>query len=886
MNPKIHLNRFLEQLPRAQLLLDRNCNVLFANSAFYSLLGLEPGSANGQPLASLTTDVSLLPLVVACHALNKGENHLTLDLQGESTTIHATGTRLTPESAGIAAMLWTLSLDPDSRQTNILKAELETSRALLHDVFRSIPDLLTVQDRNHNVIFSNSQGWLREGAEKLHLGNKCYKLYQMRDSPCENCQADEVFETGRPVVVEKGNPRDDSTWEIHAFPVKDDRGRVILVAAHAREITERKRAEDSLRHNEALYRSYIDHAPVGVFVVDANGRYCEVNAAACTMTGYTSEELLTMGVRDLATNTNPEDANLPTLKARGKLSGIIELRRKDGTTFQATLDAVALPDGRFMGFHRDITEQIRTEERLRESESSYRSLVETAPMPIVLHCDGECVYINPAAVAALGGQRAGQFLGKRVMDFIHKDCRQLVEERIKAIYSGKGPLEPMEQKYLRLDGEVIDVVTSASLATYRGRPASQVVFFDISAQKKAERERSRLLEQLRHTQKLESLGVLAGGIAHDFNNLLSGILGGAELALMELEDRHTVAHHLSHVRDTALQAADLCRQLLAYSGRGRFVVKPIDLSATVTGMRQMLEVSKGKRAKLKFALDRELPAVEADESQLRQVILNLVINAAEAIGDAPGLILVSTGLRYCDRDFLAQCWLDDDLPPGNYVFLEVNDTGCGIDKNTLPRVFDPFFTTKFTGRGLGLAATLGIIRGHRGAIKISSAPGVGSTFSAFFPSTDMDLPTPPPENPEPHARWKGSGTVQFIDDEPSVREVSKRMLEYLGVNVILSADGKEGVKVFRDHAAEIDLVFLDMTMPGMSGQEVFTEIRRIRPDARVVLISGYDEREATSHFANKDLFGFLQKPITLKGLLAVLKELPATSQEPSGKRLP
>lgn len=375
-----------------------------------------------------------------------------------------------------------------------------------------------------------------------------------------------------------------------------------------------------------------------------------------------------------------------------------------------------------------------------------------------------------------------------------------------------------------------------------------------------------------HAQKLESLGVLAGGIAHDFNNLLMAIMGHTDLALAELSPVSPVRGHLEEVEKASHRAADLCRQMLAYSGKGRFVVESLDLVEVVQEMADMLAMSISKKAILQYRFSPDLPRIEADASQIRQVVMNLVINASEAIGDNPGVISLATGAVDCDRAYLRDIGGGSELPEGRYVFLEVTDTGSGIDKEMQKKIFDPFFTTKFTGRGLGLAAVLGIVRGHRGAIKVYSEMGKGSTFKVLLPATGkaaMSVTGPK----LPNEGWKGTGTVLLADDEEMVRQVGVGMLEFLGFRVLTAQDGQEAVEVFRTHMDEIRCVVLDLTMPRMDGEETFREIRRLHPGARVILTSGYNEQQVTQRFAGEGLAGFIQKPYKLNDFRSTLHQV-------------
>ena len=402
---------------------------------------------------------------------------------------------------------------------------------------------------------------------------------------------------------------------------------------------------------------------------------------------------------------------------------------------------------------------------------------------------------------------------------------------------------------------------------------------EIAERQRIEAEQRALEAKMQQTQKLESLGVLAGGIAHDFNNMLTTILGNASLALMDLPPGLASREYLEEIVNSSRRAAELCGQMLAYSGRGRFVVELVDLSVLVRDTAHMLELSVAKKAPIEMRLAENLSRVEADATQLRQVIMNLVINAAEAIDGKDGVITVSTRITRCDRACLDATLSPDVLPEGEYVTLEVRDTGCGMDPATQAKIFDPFFTTKFTGRGLGLAAVLGIVRGHHGAVRVKSTPGEGTTFTILLPPTQAIYgPAPLPHASAVAAKpLEQKGTILLVDDELPVRNVAARLLERLGFRVLPAKDGIEAVTLFREHAARVDCVLLDLTMPGLDGIATFHELQQIRPDVRAVLASGYSEQELGRQFAQDGLAAILQKPYTIGALTATLARVLGTA---------
>ena len=382
-------------------------------------------------------------------------------------------------------------------------------------------------------------------------------------------------------------------------------------------------------------------------------------------------------------------------------------------------------------------------------------------------------------------------------------------------------------------------------------------------------ERRRIEEELRHTQKLESLGVLAGGVAHDFNNLLTGILGNASLAFERMPAEHPNRALIQEVMHAAEHAADLTRQLLAYAGKGRFVMRNIDMAALVREISGLVQTSIPKPVQMRFQLD-PAPPIFADPGQMQQIVMNLVINAAEAIGPGGGTVTVRTGVERIDQQYLSTISSTaEQLQPGNYVMVEVQDTGCGMDQETLKRIFDPFFTTKFAGRGLGLSAVLGIVRAHQGALKVESEPACGTTFHLLFPVSQKEKIE---MRAEAAADLNGSGTVLVVDDEDFVRRLARSALERFGYRTIAAENGRDAVEIYKREGG-IALVLLDLTMPVMSGEETLSELQGFDPNVRVLLTSGYNEIEAVQQFAGKGSAGFIQKPYTAEGLALRVKEV-------------
>lgn len=388
---------------------------------------------------------------------------------------------------------------------------------------------------------------------------------------------------------------------------------------------------------------------------------------------------------------------------------------------------------------------------------------------------------------------------------------------------------------------------------------------------RSDARREALEATMLHAQKLESLGVLAGGIAHDFNNMLATISGNTSLALLDLPPDDPVREPLEDVELAASRAAELCRQLLAYAGRGRFVTEVLDPRALVREMATLLDLGRRKNAQLVFELDPDTAAVSVDAGQIRQVLLNLITNASDALPEAGGTIVVRSATRRMDRAALRRMWVDDDLPEGDYVELQVKDDGSGMPPDVLSRIFDPFFTTKFSGRGLGLAAVLGILRSHGGAIRIETQEGVGTTFFVYLPAERAPLAAAAGESePIPVA---GPGVALVVDDEPELRRLVARALERAGWEVDTATDGADGVEVFEKAPDRYDVVVLDMTMPRMGGAEALARMRAVRSTVRVVLTSGFVEHADAVRLEDASTITFLPKPWTPPQLLAAIAGL-------------
>lgn len=547
-----------------------------------------------------------------------------------------------------------------------------------------------------------------------------------------------------------------------------------------------------------------------------------------------------------------------------------------GGDFAARTDLKGADELRSIGVAFDkMAEQLqRRDIALLESEHRFRQMAENIGEVFWLY-DFEqerVLYVNPAFEQVFG-RPVSELLSSTTVwhDAIHPEDRAWVME---AFQNERSVSRESVYRIIHSNGSVRWLNDrSFPIPNSEGRVTRVAgILADVTAQREAANEKAAFDRKLQETQRLESLGVLAGGIAHDFNNLLTGVLGNASLARLVVPQNGEAQAYLGEIEAVAVRAAELCKQMLAYSGKGRFEVQLLDLSALVQETAQLLHLSIAKNAVLRFNLSRELPPVMADPTQLRQVVMNLVINASEALSGKSGTISMNTGVIRVDEDYVRSTAVADAIAPGDYVFLEVADNGVGMDAVTLSRIFEPFFTTKFTGRGLGLSAVLGIVRGHKGALKAYSEPGKGTMFKLLFPIAEGHA-RPLKQGDAAALTWRGSGKVLVVDDEETVRAVSARMLETFGLTPILANDGADAVRKFEAEPGAFAAVLMDLTMPHMDGEEAFRRLRLLSPTVRVILMSGFNEQEAINRFTGKGLAGFLQKPFKPDQLRAKLQEL-------------
>ncbi len=652
---------------------------------------------------------------------------------------------------------------------------------------------------------------------------------------------------------------------------------------------------DALDRSERFIRTITDNLPGMVGYWDTELRCRFANRAYVDWFGKQPDEILGITMPELL---GPELFAKNEPYVRGALAGQPQhfdraIRKPSGVTGYTQASYIPLvqnDDVRgFVVLVSDISERRRGEElvrslnhdlqqrvqQLRESEERFRLIFESALDGIVTaDQEGRICLVNPM-IEKLFGYSKDELLGQSIELLVPSDRRGAHAEHRQRYAEEPKPRSMGDVRNLfgqRKDGGLMQLEIGLSPLRYSDRTQVMAYVRDITLQRHLEAERDEAMQRITQEQKLESLWLLAGGVAHDFNNLLTIIMAGANLLACDGKLDAPGTESISLILDASRRAAELCQQLLAYSGRSSFVFEPEDLSRLVQALTKLLQAALGgHRIELRLELSPQLPPVSMDVTQIRRLLMNLAVNAAEAIAENPGTITIRTGCTELSPEWAQLALSIDEQLPRACVFVEVEDTGCGIQPENLKRVVDPFYTTKFTGRGLGLSAVLGIVRAHHGALFIQSEVGRGTKCTVLLPPASTPQPRPAPATGSSSAAFRGSGKVLLVDDEASIRIISARLLSRLGFEVELATSGQAALDAFARDPEGYALVMLDLTMPGLSGVEVLSEIRRRQPRQRALLVSGFSPEEAQDKMGGHVPDGFLAKPFDVETFNAAVQ---------------
>ncbi len=802
---------------------------------------------------------------------------------------------------------------------------IEAERDRLAEILEATTDFVGIADPDGRILYGNRA--LRDlvgsgSAEPGHPVTGAHPAWAAR----------KVVEDGIPTARREGAWRGETAFldregrEIPTSQVilahRDPSGQLLYFSTIARDISEQKRSEHLLeglvKRLEDL-RYAVDESTIFA-ITDARGTITEVNERFCQVSGYTREELLGKTHRIINSSHHPKEffkEMWGTILAGRVWRGEIRNRAKNGSIYWVDTTIVPWldPDGRperFISLRTVITERKLVEEALLRRERQMellanasrelnqesdlalvmRRLVETATKLLSVSSgayglmDGDTIrikeFLRDAAweevdLAYQKGQGAPGWVMETLQPCISDDAVQdpRVTPEVQRLmgFRAMAAVPILDRKgsilgFFGVHDHLPRTFSGEERALLEGLAAHAAVAMENARQIEARRREE---EALRHTQKLESLGLLAGGIAHDFNNLLTAILGNLNLAMLEVIPDSPLDRRLQNIDRTIMRAADLTRQMLAYTGKGQFQKRRMDLNATVGEIARLLEASLPKKISLEFNLQEGIPSLDADPAQIEQVLLNLVTNAADAIGDKEGTIRLATGFRELTGAYLQGMFPGQSLAPGAYLTLDVTDNGSGIPPEVFDRIFDPFFTTKTKGRGLGLSSMLGILRAHQGGIKIYTEPGRGSTFRIFLPAAPAG--TAAAADHPGTKLWHGQGRILVVDDDDEVRASTRSQLEALGFETLEARDGQEAVDIFEAQRGLLALVFMDLSMPHMDGNEALQVIRSLDPEARVILCSGFDRGATRPPRGATGPNAFLQKPFRIADLCQVLRDV-------------
>jgi PAS domain S-box-containing protein len=662
----------------------------------------------------------------------------------------------------------------------------------------------------------------------------------------------------------------------------DAEGRLTRVIGVTADATEQVAARDELEQNQADLHQLIQRLPVAVALTNDQGRIEYINYQFTRDFGYGIDEIAepaawweracpNVDYRRKVIRSWANSVDSAVRQDKNSLPREYLITAKDGTKHSVEVFGAVVAKKKLILFH-DVTERKRAEASLRESEERFRVMADTAPVMLwVSGTDKLCTFFSKGWLL-FTGRKMEQEVGNGWAEGVHPDDLDRCLEVYTTAFD-KREIFQMEYRLRRADGEyrwILDTGTPrfASDGEFLGYIGSGVDVTDLK----------RRQEQMLVAQRLESLGLLAGGVAHDFNNLLGCILANADVTMAELEINSPARDGLERIEAVVVRASQIVRQIMTYIGEEQADLEPVDLSRLVHEMAQLLRVCIPKRARLNIDLPPSLLVPRANAAQLRQVLMNLIINAGEAIGDRDGVISV-TGTH--------GSWLynrlpvsDTAAPEGGFVCLEISDTGAGMSQDVLQRIFEPFFSTKVAGRGFGLTAVQTIVRSHGGNIEVSSTPGKGATFRVRLPSS-TDLPVRVPVEAAAHERFSRQGSVLIVEDEETLRVSVAKMLSKKGFSVLEAADGVVAVNLIHDNSKNIALVLLDLSLPGKSSQEVFAELQRFRPGVKVILTSAYGRESVAGPLTSLEPETFIRKPYHLNELVTVVRQaLPLEAASP------
>lgn len=645
-------------------------------------------------------------------------------------------------------------------------------------------------------------------------------------------------------------------------------------------IRSRRLADEAIRRGKREWEQTFDAVPDMIAIIDINHTIVRVNRAMARRCGLNPEHLIGRSCHELVHCSETPPTFCPHIKMlQDGLVHVEEAEIKElGGFFDISVSPLYDSEGRVnASVHvvRDITERKKIEIELKNSALRLNTIFEASSAGILSATpDWKPAFFNKR-ITDMFGYTAEELKSLSYFQILHPDCYAAAAANMHELDSGQKETVTTERLYMRKDGSTFwGFLSGRSMIDDGGKLLGFLgTITDITERKLADEKRQEMERQFQQTQKLESIGVLAGGIAHDFNNILTIILGHCFMVKKEIDSGLTDKSHIEKIESAAIRAADLCRQMLAYAGRNTLVQSQVNLWQLIDEMVKMLTSAIKKNVSFELDLARDIPEINGDNSQIQQVVMNMIINGAEAIGDANGTIRVALNRAAVQPAEGETDFFGGAIPPGQYACLEVTDSGCGMDGEIQKRIFEPFYTTKFTGRGLGMSATLGIIKSHGGALKLSSTPGIGTCFKIYFPLQNAAVPAEPLLLDHAPSVKGASGTILLVDDEDAIRLVGSALLSAMGFSVLVAANGRDALEIFNTPEIRFDLVLLDLIMPVMGGLETYRKLRKLAPSLPIVICSGYGEENIREEMERDQYTAFIQKPYKPAELIEIFNRI-------------
>ena len=865
----------IERSPDAVFITDPSGMIIFINPAFEHLYGYNYQEAVGSTPRILKsgmlspTDYKLLWSTLLSKKVVSGEI-INKTKDGRLLTIEVTNNPIIDDQDTIIGFL---GIHRDITARKHAENALKESEKKYKSVIENIQDVFYRSDKNGRLIMGSPSGARLFGYSSVEemLGlpleilwlnphEREFLIAKIRENGLvHNCEATFVRKDGTAFPV-----------TINAHFYYDEAGTFQGTEGMIHDITERKQAEEALRESEEKFRTLAEQSPNMIFI-NKNGKVVYANAKCEEIIGYTKEEFYSPNFNFL-TLTALEYVEIVMgyfekhMNGKEVLSYEYAVVTKQGKRIDTiiTTKLVSFEKERaILGIITDITERKRAEQQLQESEERYRRLVEFSPDAITVYSEEKIVYVNPAAVKLIGATDESQLLGLPYLDIVHPDYREAVRQRVVTGMIEQKTLPPMEEKFIRMDGAIVDVETTSLPIIYKGKPAMQTVSRDITEQKK-------LQSQLLQSQKIQSIGTLAGGIAHDFNNILAIILGYSAMLENFKGDGRKHAEGVAAINQAVDRGAALVRQILTFARKTNVAVEPVNIPNLVHELLSMLKHTFPQTITFTQTYTPDLSEILADRTQIHQTLLNLCVNSRDAMPNG-GSITIKAEQRTKDKVRGRFPLADQEM----YVCISISDTGEGMDEATYLRVFDPFFTTKEKGKGtgLGLSVVYGVMQSHHGFVDVESSVGHGTTFLLFFPVPPPAAKSVEQLQPEKVRQVGGHETILLVEDEYLLLKRLRKLLKSNGYQIYTATDGKEAMKMFTRHHNKIAAVLSDIGLPKMNGIDVFKKLKEMDPHVKVILASGYFEPDIKLDLQQAGAKGFIQKPYTNNEVLWKLRDV-------------